>query len=137
ISIDGTPLEATVPADGPGGAPGKPVVLEHKGMTIVVCSERQIDMTYHDDTAVYVGIGGFSADGAPLLAPGFDKAWVIRKDARIESLSFAEGDGAGGGHGQRRGTRSESAAISLEPWQAAPATEYVNGQSPRFASLDG
>lgn len=134
LSISDTPLDAVIPAD------GKPLVVEHRGLTLVICSQSQIDMTYHDDAAVYVGIGGFDGSGAPIPAPGVDKAWVIRHGARIDALSFAaeEADPRGASARKKAGSRSkEDVAVALSEWQAASGHDYVSGKSPRFASLDG
>lgn len=128
LSVDGTPLEAVVPAEG-----GKPLVVDHKGLTVVICNQTQIDLTYHNGTAVYVGISGFDSHGAPLPAAGHPKAWVIRKDCRVESLTFDQESPPV----QRRNGRRESNGVALHEWQAASAELYANGQSPRFASLDG
>ncbi len=64
VSLNESPLEAMVP----GGA--KPLVIEHKGITIVIYNHQQIDLTYHDDKHVYVGIEGLDADNKPILPEG-------------------------------------------------------------------
>ena len=128
LSVGGTPLDMTVPAEG-----AKPLVLEHKGLTLVVCNQTQIDVTYHDEKAVYVGIGGFDADGTPMPAAGVDKAWVIRREGRIDALTFEQRSRSSSRGGGKRANHD----LELRDWHAAPATEYVTGRSPRFASLEG
>jgi hypothetical protein len=149
ISISSTPLEVTVPTN------QTPVVVEHKGLTIVVCNQAQIDATYHDESAVYMGIDGFDANGLPLRDPRFAKAYAIRKNASISELPAAplHVEEPKKKKGEKDASRKRSAeaapktfspihfstgsAVSLGTWQLSPAMAYVNGESPRFASLEG
>ena len=150
ISIGGTPLEVNVPTG------QTPAVAEHKGLTIVVCNQAQIDATYHDDAAVYVGIEGFDVNGLPLRHPNFGKAYAIRKNASMTELAAAaapQEEEPRKKKGEKEPARKRSgetthksfspihlssvAAPLLGPWQVSPATAYVNGESPRFASLEG
>ncbi|MHC4208093.1 MAG: beta-galactosidase [Planctomycetota bacterium] len=126
LSIDGSPLRAAVPTG------GKPTVLRHKQVTVVVCNQEQIDGAYQTDTALYVGVGGLGHDGSPL--PGRDgaSAWAIAEDGAIEKLTMAPGQGVTPASGRSRGR-----TINLGEWQAAPASAYVMGESPRYATLDG
>jgi beta-galactosidase len=126
LSIDGSPRRATVPAG------GNPTVLQHKRVTVVVCNQEQIDATYHTDTAVYVGVGGLGPDGSPLPGRGTISAWAIDAAGAIEKLTRDPAQGA-----VTAGSRSRSRPIDLTEWQAAPASAYVMGESPRFATLDG
>ncbi len=119
LSIDGSPLEATVPAG------GKPLVLKHKRLTVVICNQQQIDETYHDDTALLVNVGGLTPDGAVLPGKKGSSAWTITAEGQAERLAI-ESPRPGG-----------STTISLAEWQAAPAHAYVKGESPRFATLEG
>ncbi len=120
LSIDGSPLQVTVPAG------GKPLVMQHKRVTIVICNHDQIDETYHDDTTVFVGAGGLAVDGSPLPGSKGTTVWAIRRDAQVEKMTTGSS------------SRSTSTAdIELAEWQAAPADAYTRGESPRFASLDG
>jgi hypothetical protein len=120
LSVGGAPLEATVPS----GA--KPLVQEHKGLTFVICNERQIDATYHDEHKVYVGVDGLDNDGQPLPASGFSQYWVIGRDGAVETRSAPKAAG-----GQSANNKS------LTGWQASSCADYCDGTSPRFASLDG
>ena len=123
LSIDGSPLQATVPTG------GKPLVIQHKRVTVVICNHEQIDETYHDDTTVFVGAGGLAADGSPLPAGKGTTVWAIRRDAKVEKItvtSAPRGTASGGG-----------VEIDLAEWQVAAANAYTAGKSPRFASLEG
>ena len=127
LSVNGNPLEATVPA-------GKtPLVREHKGITFVICNQSQIDVTYHDDKAVYVGVSGLDSEGSPIPAPGFAKAWMIKRNGVKKSITpeGASIDKTGGS------TRRTAPAVRIGDWEASAASDHSTGQSPRFASLDG
>jgi hypothetical protein len=131
ISVSGTPLDLIVPQEGE-----PPLVLEHKGLTIVLCNQQQIDMAYHDESAMYVGIAGFNPEGAPLPLPNESRAWVIRREARVDTLLF---DGQSGRAAARKTVKREGKAseLKLDSWSVSPAKDYASGESPRFASLDG
>lgn len=119
LSINGAPLEATVPS---GAAPQ---VVEHKGITVVICNQKQIDATYRDDHAVYVGASGIDADGEPLAAPGFAKATIVTAGATVEQRAL------------KRPPPSSRKSVELTEWTAATRADHVAGTSARFASLDG
>ncbi|UCD74538.1 MAG: beta-galactosidase [Phycisphaerales bacterium] len=127
LSVNGSPLEATVPAGRP------PLVLEHKSITFVICNQSQIDLTYHDGKAVYVGVSGLDSSGEPIPAPGFTKAWKIQRDGQQETLTLEAAAPQPRGGSSRRG----AASIEIGEWEAAPAVDHTTGQSPRFASLAG
>lgn len=118
LSIDGSPLQATVPSG------RKPLVLRHKRVTVVICNQQQIDQAYHDATSLYVGVAGLDADGAPIAA-GTGGAWRITAQGEIESAATSKRPGAG------------PRPIGLTQWQAAPADAYASGESPRYATLEG
>jgi len=131
LSVNGAPLEATVPSG------GKPLVLEHKGVTFVMCNQQQIDQTYHDDESVYVGVGGIDASGAPIpLGDSSEKAWVIGTGGRIESLDLGP-PGGGRGSSRRGSARGASRSTAFREWEAASALAHARGESPRYATLDG
>ncbi|MHC4416454.1 MAG: beta-galactosidase [Planctomycetota bacterium] len=118
LSINGSPLQATVPSG------GKPLVLLHKRVTVLICNQTQIDTTYHDDTTVFVGAGGLDADGSPLPADRSTGVWEVTKEATIQRKTVTASAPARG-------------SLGLGPWQAASAVDYVTGDSPRYATLDG
>ena len=118
LSINGSPLQATVPRG------GKPLLLQHKRITIVICNQQQIDATYHNDTTVFVGVAGLDREGSPLPVKGSTAVWEITKDAGLQRRSIAPA---------KRAPRP----IGLVDWQAAPAVAYTTGESPRYATLDG
>ncbi|MHC5022724.1 MAG: beta-galactosidase [Planctomycetota bacterium] len=119
MSVDQAPLNATVP----GGR--KPLVVDHKGLTVVICNQSQIDVTYENGTEVFVGVSGFELDGTPIPAEGYPKAWVISRGATVTQRAVTSS-----------GARA-ARTITVKDWQAAPADAYASGSSPRYASLDG
>jgi hypothetical protein len=127
MSIDGTPLEATIPA---GNA--RPLVLEHEDLTLVICNQTQIDATYHDERAVFVGVSGLDSAGQPVPAAGFSTAWRIAAKAAIEDLKFGSRSAP-----TTRSTSSRPSVMKPAQWQAVDTLGHVSGQSPRFASLEG
>jgi hypothetical protein len=135
LSISGTPLEATVPARGSR----KPLVVEHRGLTIVICNTQQIDATYHGEKAVYLGIDGFDADGVPRPHPQWVEALVIRRDGKVERLAAAGAAGAGKGTATKPAKSRTSSARIVKPaaWQVSASRAHIEGTSPRFASLEG
>jgi hypothetical protein len=119
-SIDGTPFERAVP----GGA--KPVVFEHKGITIVLLSDEQVERTYVDDDSVYVGIDRLDLDGEPRPARGVTKAWRITRGAEMTALPTVTGKAP------RKPT-----APRLSGWSGGSSAQLTDGSSARFASLAG
>lgn len=119
LSINGGPLEAIVPT-------GKvaPLAVAHKGVAVVICNQEQIDATYHDTEAVYVGCDGFDDDGRPILAAGFTKVWRVGKDGACKAAPHTAPDRP---HG----------AVSLSGWSHASAARFASGGSARFATLAG
>ena len=83
LSIGGSSLEATVPTG------RTPLVREHKNITIVICNQEQIDETYCDSQAVYIGVGGFDREGSPVPGDGSTSAWKVTRDAGLEKITIA------------------------------------------------
>lgn len=128
LSIDGTPLEFTVPGGGPRER-DKPMVMEHGNLTVVICNHAQIDTAYHDDHHVYVGVAGLSMDGQPLPAGGM-KAWRISSGGKIDEISAA-------GRGAAKSAAHDHRSLKPAHWQVLDLSAHSNGVSPRFASLEG
>lgn len=121
LSVNGTPFQATVPT-GP-----KPLVVDHKGVRIVILNQKQRDVTYHDGKTVFVGVDGFDLDGNPHPAAGVTKPWAIDNTNGLHPANSV---------GARRNARGRR-TIRLSPWRLASASDYAEGTSPRYASLDG
>ncbi|MCC7389150.1 MAG: beta-galactosidase [Phycisphaerales bacterium] len=120
VSINGSPLEAAVPA-------GKtPEILQHEGVRLVIANEEQLDAIQITDDGVLVGVIGFDEKGGPIATPGGRKYTLLTPDGKsaertAESVS-------------RRGTPSRQLAAS---WEMAGTEEYVSGASPRYAAITG
>lgn len=151
MSINGSRLEVPVP----GGR--EPTVLTHEGIVVVVCSVEQIDCIALDDDAVYIGVGGLSTPTAAGAAP--------QPLAHPDYKSYTRITGAGDTTSHKspvaappRHTpppvqppapagKKKSAALvveappgprlSLAHWMAAPAADFADGSSARFASITG
>lgn len=120
ISINGSPAEIVAPKA------KTPVTIEIEGITVVVCSEALIDRTYFGTDAVFVGVDSMDRAGKPVLGPTTKQYIKVRSNGKIETVR----SGAGGGS-------RASARASFGTWSAASTADYVNGQSPRFASIAG
>lgn len=121
LSLSGNPLEAVVP----GGQ--KPLVVEHHGVTFVICNHEQIDASYHDDTTVYVGVDGLDEMGQPIAHSEFKRAFVIRSGEGMKAVTLAPPT-------QSRGV---SKKITPRGWKAASAADRADGSSARYATLKG
>jgi len=119
VSINDGPLHGVVPE---GKSP--PLVVELKGIVVVICNQTQIDATFHNGTSVFVGCAGFDAAGTPIAAPGFSKVWRIDRDASMTVVDAAPAP-------------RDPALPKLGDWSHCSSDPLVNGTSPRFATLDG
>lgn len=128
LSINGAPLSVRVPSG------HRPQVIDHKGITVVVCSESQIDQTFTDDNAVYVGVAGFNMEGRPIPA-GDARPWVVTRGATLRALPEDDAAAVPANSGSR--TKHTKKSIRLSDWSAASAQQYADGKSPRYATLSG
>jgi beta-galactosidase len=126
LSVDGAPLVATVPA----GA--RPLVVQHKRVTVVFCNQEQIDATYQDDGTLYVGAAGLTASGVPVAVSRGRPVWAIRPQGELREVEADRGwarPAAAAAHG--------GAAAKMGAWEAASTAPHTSGESPRFATLEG
>lgn len=119
LSISGTPLETTVPTG------REPTILEHEGITVVVCSEEQIDRTFVTDDSVYLGVETLEPNGTPVVAQGWRHCTKIAGDGTVSN---------GGSHhaSARKGGRP-----AISDWVGIGTDDYRDGTSERFATIDG
>lgn len=122
VSINGSPIEFTVPSG------SKPFVTEHENITLVACSEALIDQTFVTDTGVYVGVAGLTPDLKPIGLPGSRNCLFVNSEgqssqAPVEAPKPHETPSLGRG--------------SLSSWAYADQHEYILGESPRYAAIDG
>lgn len=118
LSIDGTPIEVEVPKG------RKPAVLVHEDVTVVVVSEEMADETFLTDAGVYVGAESIGPDALP-VGPAKTCTRVAR-DGSSSTVACAPSPAL------PRGKK-----IEPETWKAAPATEHISGDSPRYAQIPG
>lgn len=120
LSINGSGFEVAVPT-------GKtPVIEEHEGIFVVVCSEDQVDSTYIADDAVYVGVSGLTSDGKPLALAGVRQATRIATDGTVSSITAEQAKAP-----------ASTEKVHATAWTAAPLEDYVGGTSARFATIKG
>lgn len=123
LSISGSPLDATVPSA------EKPFAMQHKGLTVVILNEEQIDRTYLGDDAVYVGAAGLAPTGEPIPESPGKQPWMVTSDGSTRRVPTDELAETLAGRSAKR--------ITLKDWQASSAEAYATGESPRFATLSG
>jgi beta-galactosidase len=118
LAINGRPFEATVPS-------GRTAVIEeHEQFRIVLLNFELLDATYVHDQHLYIGCAGLTVEGEPIAHPKFKTCTVVSPDGTMTKRPMSS-------DGRRTSTRT------LHDVRAAPAYPYVNGTSPRFASLSG
>lgn len=121
LSINGSPLVTLVPK-------GKaPAIVEHEGITVVVCSEEQVDTVYVADDAVYIGVSGIAISGEPLALGGEKKCTRIDLEGKSSQVATAHGPAP----------RKTGEKLAITEWLCAGTTEYCDGSSARFAAIDG
>jgi hypothetical protein len=119
LSINGSPLEATVPE-------GKnPLVHEHEGITVVIASVAQTDRIFFDDAGVYIGVAGLDRAGKP----------IVDEEARSFTHIDTEGKATTQKAHHPNHTPKKSLRVSLGDWVLAAMGDYCQGTSPRFASI--
>lgn len=118
LSISDSSLQANVPS-------GKtPLVKRHKNITIIICNQEQIDTAYPDKDSLLVGVAGIDKDGQPLPLEGSTNAMRIGKDGKIVKLDLPK-------------PKAKPKPIKLNDWQGASRCAYIDGSTPKFASLNG
>ena len=118
ISINGSALALVVP----GGK--TPLIEEHEGITVVVVSESAIDTTYASDEAVFVGCAGLDAEGQPIPHSKHKKCVRIGTDGKKSNITMASPSRA-------------PKAITFGEWDRASVDEFIDGDSERYATIDG
>lgn len=119
LSINGSPLEVPVPR-GKG-----PLLLEHEGIMLVVCSEEQVDLVQVSDAGVFFPASGIAPDGSPIGVGDARRCTRVDADGNASSIAT-----------RHEGSRKPPPRDSLGGWAAAPATDHAIGTSARFASIE-
>ncbi len=121
LSINGTPLITTVPKGGKS-----PSVIEHEGMTVVVCSREQVSTIFLTDDAVFIGASGLTSGGHPLSLEGAKHCTRISAEGEVKQVLAV--------HPM---VTKKSERIAISDWTAAAPHDYADGTSARYASIDG
>lgn len=120
VSINGSPLPVAVPR---GKTPG---VVQHEGITLVLCSREQLDTVFAADDAVYLGVGGLTPAGQPMALDGERKCTRIGADGVSAQVPTVQAV-----------VHTRSDRLTISDWEPAPTDEYVSGSSARFAAISG
>lgn len=117
VSINGSRLEVVPPA-------GKDAdIIQHEGVTVVVCNERQVEEIVLLDHKVLVGVAGAEPDGTPIAA-GNRTAFSINEQGEVSEIEPAAA---------KRAPRAPTST----PWESADTDEHLLGESARYARIDG
>ncbi|HBS29654.1 MAG TPA: hypothetical protein DEB06_09450, partial [Phycisphaerales bacterium] len=118
ISINDSAFEVTVPTG------DEPLVREHEGITVVVCSEGSIDRVYPGEGVVFVGASGLDAHGAPVPHPDAPRLARIAHGRKPETVK-----------GEPR--RSPKKTPQLGGWAVATLDGFVTGEGKGFKKREG
>lgn len=118
VSISGSAFEVTVPKG------KKPVVEDHEGVTVVVCSTEQADAAVVSNNTVYIGADDVSEDGAPVAAQGFAQVTVVDSEGTVSATAAPKT--------ARRPTKP-----AIGDWERAHLDDYIDGETARFARING
>jgi hypothetical protein len=119
LSISGSTMETEIP----GGK--RPLIEEHEGVTVVICNEAQIDAAIATKEGVWIGVESIDEAGEPAAHAGFGRMIFVGADG---SVTERRAGGAKGG---------STRAPSIGTWEVAVESEYVDGSSERFATING
>jgi hypothetical protein len=122
VSINGSPIEFVVPTG------SRPFVTEHENITLVACNESSVDQTFVTDAGVYVGVAGLTAEMKPIGLPGSRTCLFVNSEGQSSSVPV---------EASRPSEPAAPGRGSLSTWMYADQHEYMLGQSPRYAAIDG
>ncbi len=114
VSINGSALELTAPTG------QTPVIEEHEGIVIVVCSEALAEATVALPDGVHVGVRGVSPSGEPAPHPSFRTRWRISADGEVSKSSAGNSSAA------------SVRAPSLTGWTRSACDAHVSGTHSAF-----
>jgi hypothetical protein len=119
VSINGSPMDAVVPK-------GKPTVVQHEGITLVLATAEQLDTIFVSDDALYIGVSGLTAGGQPLALAGAKNCTRIDAEGVSKTVPAAQPPAP-----------KKADKPALGEWQMAVMSDYIDGSSARFAAIDG
>lgn len=119
ISINESPIEVEVPK-------GKqPTIIEHEGITIIICSEAQTDTILLHETGVYLGVQGMDDQGAPIAVGSAKTVARVTPQGTTDRVACVPPPPA------------TTSAPPLSSWETASMDDHTAGTSPRYAKIDG
>ncbi len=118
LSVDGTHIQATVPAKG-----DPPAVERLDGLTVAILNTPQADAAYLHRGGLTIGANGLDPDGRPLSAKGVKTMYLVSLDGSLDTRT----DDA---------TRKPPAP-KLATWQAAPLGPFLDGTHETYQTIDG
>jgi beta-galactosidase len=125
LCLNGSPIEVTVP----DAKATKPFITDHEAMTIVVLNEKQADAVQVSDEGVWVGASSLTADGRAIGGPGVKQCLKFLPDGTHKVVACEGLPSVGVSAGSEKVTINDSSY--------APMTEYLTGESARYASIAG
>lgn len=111
VSINGSALELIAPTG------QTPVIEEHEGVVVVVCSEPMADAAAFAHDSVHIGVAGLSESGEPRPHPAFKTRWRISAEGETSKSSA--------GHANAGGSPR---APSLSGWARYACDAHVSGE---------
>lgn len=124
LSINGAAFEVRVPE---GDAP---LVEEHEGIHVVCANHDLIDASVATERAVFLGCAGVDPQGEPAAHEGYKTCLRVDGAGKVERIARPGAKATGARPGLGR-------APSLGDWRRASATDFVAGESDRYATIDG
>jgi hypothetical protein len=120
VSINGSPMDAVIPK-------GKsPAIVQHEGITVVLCTAEQVDSTYITEDAVYLGVAGLTREGQPIAIGAAKQVQRLDSEGASKNIPAAHPP-----------TPKKADKVPLSDWAMAGTNEYMDGTSPRYATIDG
>jgi hypothetical protein len=92
-------------------------------ITVVVLNEKQVDASYFNAGALFVGCAGLGDDDEPIRHPDFGSVTIVTTDGQSQT--------------RRLGAPRKSTAPRFGKWQQARLDELLNGTAELFKPIDG
>lgn len=105
MSINGSPLEATVPAD------GTPEIIEHESMTIVIVADDDLPSVQVTDDAVFINADAVTSAGEAVVHTADQEVTRIGADGLVTTMIHE----LAGGSSKRKHTTPPAAAKPRKP----------------------
>ncbi len=117
VSINGSAIETIVPTG------HEPQIVEHEGITIVVCNEESIAAAWVEPSSIVIGASGLDRAGHPVAHSAYKRATRISAKGERSTIETLP--------------PPRKPKIAIGTWTVCPTDEFVSGKSERFASIEG